>query len=49
MELYLEYNLDFSPKSRWNTVSATAATKASLLYLQEAGEFFAGPEYFTRR
>lgn len=49
MEIFLEYNLDFSPESRWNTVSATAATKASLLYLQEAGEFFAGPEYFTRR
>lgn len=49
MEIFLEYNLDFSPQSRWNTVSATAATKASLVYLQEAGEFFAGPEYYTIR
>jgi AraC-like DNA-binding protein len=49
MEIFLEYNLDYGPESRWNTVSATAASKASLLYLQEAGEFFAGPEYYTTR
>lgn len=49
MEIFLDYNLDFSAPSRWNTVSATAATKGALLYLQEAGEFFAGPEYYTIR
>lgn len=49
MEIFLEYNLDYGPQSRWNTVSATAATKASLLYLQEAGEFYAGPDYYTVR
>ena len=49
MEIKLDYNLDLSPESRWNTISATAATKASLLYLQEAGEFLAGPEYYTTR
>lgn len=49
MEIFLEYNLDYAPQSRWNTVSATAASKASLIYLQEAGEFFAGPEYYTVR
>lgn len=49
MEIYLEYNLDYGSESRWNTVSATAASKASLMYLQEAGEFFAGPDYYTIR
>lgn len=49
MEIKLEYNLDYAPQSRWNTISATAATKASLLYLQEAGEFYAGPNYYTIR
>lgn len=49
MEIFLEYNLDFKAESRWNTVSSTAAAKSSLIYLQEAGEFFAGPEYFTTR
>lgn len=49
MEIFLEYNLDYGPQSRWNTVSATAATKSSLMYLQEAGEFFAGPDYYTVR
>lgn len=49
MEIYLEYNLDYGPQSRWNTVSATAASKASLMYLQEAGEFYAGPDYYTVR
>ena len=49
MEIYLEYNLDLSPDSRWNTVSPTAASKASLVYLQEAGEFITGPNYYTTR
>ena len=47
MEIFLEYNLDYRAESRWNTVSATAAAKSSLLCLQEAGEFFAGPDYYT--
>lgn len=49
MEIKLDYNLDVSPKSRWNTISATTATKSSLLYLQEAGEFYARPAYYTTR
>lgn len=49
MEVYLEYNLDIAPESRWNTISATAASKASVLYPQEAGEFLAGPAYYTTR
>lgn len=46
---FLEYELDLAPASQWNMVSATAAAKASLLYLQEVGDFHAGPRYFTTR
>jgi len=49
MEIFLEYNLDLAPESEWNTISATAASKASLLYLQESGDFHCGPGYFTTR
>lgn len=49
MEVSLSYNLDLHPQSVWHTVSATAASKASLLFLQEAGDFFCGPDYYTTR
>lgn len=45
----LKYNLDIQPESTWLTVSPSAAAKESLLYVQELGEFFAGPDYFTAR
>lgn len=45
----LKYNLDLKPESIWLTVSPNAAAKDSLLYVQELGEFFAGPSYFTAR
>lgn len=49
MPARLEYNLDLTPESRWNMVSATAMTKSSLIYAQEIGEFWAGPNYYTTR
>lgn len=49
MDIFLEYELDLKPESRWNTISATAASKASVLYLQESGDFLCGPNYFTTR
>ncbi len=49
MSAHLEYNLDLAPESRWNMVSATAQTKASLIYAQEIGDFLAGPNYYTSR
>lgn len=49
MDIFLQYNLDLLPESEWNTISATAASKASLLYLQESGDFHCGPGYFTTR
>ena len=49
MDVFLEYDLDLKPESCWNMISATAASKASLLYLQESGDFWAGPRYYTTR
>lgn len=49
MEISLKYNLDLSSASCWNTISVTAASKAFLLYLQEAGDFVCGSDYFTTR
>ncbi len=46
---YLDYFLDLSPESRWNMISPTVTAKSSMLYMQEAGNFFAGPKYFTTR
>ena len=45
----LNYDLDLDPKSVWYTVSATPLAKSSLLYAQELGNFFAGPNYNTSR
>ena len=49
LDISLAYNLDLSPTSSWNTISVTAASKAFLLYLQEAGDFICGKNYFTAR
>lgn len=49
MPARLEYNLDLAPESRWNMISATATAKSSLIYAQEIGDFWAGPNYYTSR
>lgn len=49
MPAHLEYNLDLAPESRWNMISATAMAKSSLIYAQEIGDFWAGPNYYTTR
>ena len=49
MDVSLHYRLDLDPSSVWNTISATAASKGSLLFLQEAGDFICGPHYYTTR
>ena len=45
MPAKLEYNLDIASTSKWNMVSASAMAKASLIYAQEIGDFWAGPSY----
>ncbi|NLM85081.1 MAG: AraC family transcriptional regulator [Clostridiales bacterium] len=49
MAVKLDYALDLSPESVWLTVTATSQAKADMPYLQEAGDFYALPRYFTRR
>lgn len=49
MPARLQYNLDITPESQWNTISATALAKSALIYAQEVGDFFAGPDYYTIR
>lgn len=48
MDVKLRYELDLAPESRWNILSSTAAAKYALLYAQEAGDFYAGKDYYTR-
>lgn len=45
----LHYNLDMSPESRWEIVSADPFARDNLLYLQEAGHFLSGANYYTVR
>lgn len=49
MNVSLQYNLDLEKNSVWNMISATAASKAFLLYLQESGDFWCKPNYYTTR
>lgn len=49
MESKLAYCLDLADVTKWNMISATAASKASLVYMQEVGDFYAGPQYYTTR
>ena len=45
----LHYQLDLLPQSRWLTVTANPLVRASLLHVQEVGDFFAKSGYYTRR
>ena len=45
----LHYNLDMTPESEWKIVSAGAFARDKLLYLQEAGHFISGANYYTVR
>ena len=49
MDVSLQYSLELEPESRWYTISATASSKTSLLFLQEAGDFYCRPGYYTTR
>lgn len=45
----LEYQLDIAKESRWVFHTASYGARNSLLFVQEAGEFFAEPGYYTTR
>ena len=49
MAVKLDYRLDLAPESIWLTATPTGQAKASIPYLQEAGDFYALPAYYTRR
>ena len=45
----LHYNIDMAPESSWQIVSASQFARDNLLYLQEAGHFISGINYYTIR
>lgn len=45
----LHYNIDMTPESSWQIVSVGTFAKDNLLYLQEAGHFVSGVNYYTVR
>lgn len=45
----LQYHLDIAPESQWVFHTAGAGARSHLLYVQEAGDFWAGPGYYTNR
>lgn len=45
----LHYHLDMKPESKWEIVTACPFARDNLLYLQEAGRFISGANYYTVR
>lgn len=45
----LRFHIDMEPESRWNIPTVDPATRASFLYVQEAGDFRCKSGYFTTR
>ena len=45
----LHYNLDMTPESEWRIASPGSFARDNLLYLQEAGHFISGINYYTVR
>ena len=48
-EVRLDFNLDISDKSTWLTVMVAPPVRSRFVYVQELGDFFCGPGYYTRR
>lgn len=48
-QIRLSYNLDISDKSSWLTVTPAPSVRADFAYVQELGDFFCGPDYYTAR
>lgn len=49
MAQILDYRIDMGADSRWEIITADPAAKQNLLYLQEAGLFYSGKQYYTTR
>ena len=48
-QVKLSFNLDITSESSWLTVTAAQAARTSIAYVQELGDFYCGPEYYTTR
>ena len=48
-EVKLSFNLDLTDQSHWITVTASQAVRSSIAYVQELGDFYCGPDYYTTR
>ncbi len=48
-EVKLNFNLDLADRSQWITVTASQAARSSIAYVQELGDFYCGPDYYTAR
>jgi len=48
-QVKLSFNLDISNDSTWLTVTASQAARTSIAYVQELGDFYCGPDYYTNR
>ncbi len=45
----LQYELDMKQQPAWITVTPSPIARNAFHYVQEAGDFFAGPRYYTQR
>jgi len=48
-QIKLSYNLDISDRSSWLTVTAAPSVRTSFAFVQELGDFYCGPDYYTVR
>ena len=48
-QVKISFNLDIAPQSTWLTVTAAQAARSSIPYVQELGDFYCGPDYYTSR
>lgn len=45
----LKYYIDMEPQSKWQIVTVHPPASNELLHVQEVGDFYSGPEYYTMR
>ncbi len=48
-QVKLSYNLDLSDKSTWLTVTTAPSVRSSFAFVQELGDFYCGPDFYTTR
>lgn len=48
-QIRLRYNLDLEERSTWLTATVAPSVRSAFVYVQELGDFYCGPDYFTSR